>query len=110
MAEALHVTADEARFVAYTLRQLLPKGTRVWAFGSRATGKGLKPHSDLDLMLDAAGQELPLSTVAALRDAFAESDLPFSVDLIQRCEASAAFLARAEQGGRGLIPLMQDAG
>lgn len=76
----------------------LPSGARVSVFGSRATGRGLKAHSDLDLLIDSPGG-LPLATVAELREAFAESNLPFSVDLLQRCDASVEFVARIEREG-----------
>jgi predicted nucleotidyltransferase len=52
----------------------------VWAFGSRALHRA-KKHSDLDLAI--LGEDaLSLTTLAALRDAFAESDLPFRVDVV----------------------------
>ncbi|MFO0691314.1 MAG: nucleotidyltransferase domain-containing protein [Myxococcota bacterium] len=52
----------------------------VWAFGSRALFRA-KKHSDLDLAI--LGEEaLSLTALAALRDAFAESDLPFRVDVV----------------------------
>jgi uncharacterized protein len=65
----------------------LPSGARVSVFGSRATGRRLKAHSDLDLLIDGPG-ELPLAAIAELRAVFAESNLPFSVDLLERCDAS----------------------
>ena len=52
----------------------------VWAFGSRATGKA-KPFSDLDLAI-ITSKPLPLSTSAALSEAFSESDLPWKVDIV----------------------------
>ena len=97
MTELCMPTAH-ADCVRHILRTHLPTGTRVSAFGSRATGRGLKPHSDLDLLIDGPG-ELPLVTIADLREAFAESDLPFSVDLLERCDASAEFLSRIEDDG-----------
>jgi predicted nucleotidyltransferase len=52
----------------------------VRAFGSRVTG-GAKPYSDLDLALCGPAR-LPLGRLAAVREAFAESDLPIRVDVI----------------------------
>ena len=52
----------------------------VRAFGSRVTGK-TKPHSDLDIALLGPAR-LPLGRLAALREAFAESELPIRVDVI----------------------------
>ena len=87
--------ADE---VIRILQAHLPHGARVSAFGSRATGRGLKPHSDLDLLIDSP-VELPIVTLADLREALAESDLPFSVDLLDRRDASAEFISRIEAEG-----------
>ena len=50
----------------------------VWAFGSRVQGTS-RPHSDLDLVVFSTPEEGP--RIAALREAFEESDLPFRVDL-----------------------------
>lgn len=52
----------------------------VRAFGSRITGTA-KPHSDLDLALVGAGK-IDFGTMAQLKDAFSESDLPFRVDVL----------------------------
>lgn len=97
MAE-LHLPPSHADCVRRILQAHLPSGARVSVFGSRATGRGLKPHSDLDLLIDGPG-ELPLAAIADLREAFAESDLPFSVDLLERSDASAEFLSRIETEG-----------
>lgn len=52
----------------------------VRAFGSRVTGNA-KTYSDLDLVLLGPAR-LPLWRLAALREAFAESELPIRVDVI----------------------------
>lgn len=52
----------------------------VWAFGSRVAGKP-KEYSDLDLAV-RTDNKLPNGTMANLRDAFSESDLPFKVDVV----------------------------
>lgn len=55
-------------------------GREVWAFGSRARCCA-KPYSDLDLAI--MGEEaISLDTLAALNEAFAESDLPWKVDVV----------------------------
>ena len=97
MAELL-VSPEHADGVRRILWAHLPRGARVSAFGSRATGRGLKPHSDLDLLIDSP-VELPIVTLADLREALAESDLPFSVDLLDRRDASAEFISRIEAEG-----------
>ena len=97
MAE-LHLLPAQADFVRRALSSHLPRGVRVRVFGSRATGRGLKPHSDLDLLIDSP-VELPLAALANLREALAESNLPFSVDLLDRVDASTEFLSRLEREG-----------
>ena len=97
MAELL-LSPAQADCVRRILWTHLPSGARVSVFGSRATGRGLKPHSDLDLLIDSP-VELPLMAMADLREALAESNLPFSVDLLDRRDASAEFLARIEDEG-----------
>lgn len=52
----------------------------VRAFGSRVTGNP-KPYSDLDLALLGPAR-LPVVRLATLREAFAESELPIRVDVI----------------------------
>ncbi len=62
----------------------------VSAFGSRVHGNRLKPFSDLDLALPESSP-LPLDTLADLREAFAASDLPFKVDIVERAYADPGF-------------------
>ena len=97
MAELLLPPA-QADCVRRILWAHLPSGARVSVFGSRATGRGLKPHSDLYLLIDSP-VELPLMSMANVREALSESDLPFSVELLDRRDASAEFLAQLEDAG-----------
>jgi predicted nucleotidyltransferase len=97
MAE-LFLPRAQADHVRAILKAELPSGARVSVFGSRATGRGLKPHSDLDLLIDSP-IELPIMTIANLREALAESNLPLPVDLLDRKDASAEFLAQIEVEG-----------
>lgn len=61
----------------------------VWAFGSRARWTA-KPHSDLDLAVISAAP-LSLDVSAALANAFAESDLPWRVDVVDWATTSDSF-------------------
>lgn len=61
----------------------------VWAFGSRAQGTA-KPYSDLDLAVISTAP-LSLQVSAALSDAFAESDLPWRVDVVDWATTSESF-------------------
>lgn len=84
----LAVRPDELAIVLDILARHVP-GVEVWAFGSRARGTA-KPHSDLDLAV-IAGQPLPLAQGAALAEAFAESDLPWRVDIVDWATTGEAF-------------------
>ncbi|MXS81835.1 nucleotidyltransferase family protein [Nitrosomonas oligotropha] len=70
------------------LRVQVPSYT-VWAFGSRATGRA-KPYSDLDLAING-GKPLGIDLAAQLAEAFAESDLPYKVDIVDWAAASENF-------------------
>ena len=78
--QTIDMRPDHAVLVRGILKERLPKGVRVWVFGSRATCKA-KPYSDLDLALEGDGI-LPNALVNDLADAFRESDLPWKVDVL----------------------------
>ena len=82
MTQALHIDlpADDRRLVLNILCAQLPQNTKVWVFGSRATGRARR-YSDLDLAIDA-GRRLTLDETARLTEAFSDSDLPYRVDLV----------------------------
>ena len=61
------------------LQQHVPEA-KVYAFGSRVKLTA-KAHSDLDLVV-VAETEIPLGRMHLLEEAFAESDLPFRVDVL----------------------------
>ena len=67
----------------------------VWAFGSRVSGKA-KPYSDLDMVI-VTDQPVPPAVMSDLRDAFAESDLPMKVDLVDWATTSESFRRIIEQ-------------
>ena len=69
--------------------------TKVWVFGSRATGT-TKKSSDLDLAIDA-GRPLTHQERIALAEAFDESDLPYTVDVVDMQTVSKGFKAIIEQ-------------
>jgi uncharacterized protein len=88
----LILSTNHLATVRELLRHHLP-GVEVRAFGSRAGGHP-KPASDLDLMVFS---EKPLEPrrYALLADAFAESDLPFNVDVIDASTTTPSFRSRA---------------
>ena len=90
MAECppIDVRPDLWRIVSSILQKHVPQ-YEVWAFGSRAKWTA-KPYSDLDLAVITA-QPLTLDVSAALADAFAESDLPWRVDVVDWASTSESF-------------------
>lgn len=67
---------------------------RAYAFGSRVITKPgnrnrLKPHSDLDLVLE--GPPLKPEQSFTLRNAFSESDLPMRVDVVEAVDLPATW-------------------
>jgi predicted nucleotidyltransferase len=71
------------------LREWVPD-SEVWAFGSRVHQRGLKPFSDLDLVLIT---EPPLDDAygGMIKEAFSESDLPIRVDIADWSRLSDSF-------------------
>lgn len=55
-------------------------GGVVWIFGSRARGDH-REHSDLDLMVEGAGDYS--REISRIREVAEESELPYIVDLVQ---------------------------
>ncbi len=64
-------------------------GHEVRAFGSRVTGRARR-HSDLDLAV-MGSEGVSWQTLARLREAFEESDLPIVVDVIDWARCSDEF-------------------
>lgn len=98
----LHIDQRHLAAVRAILDRLAP-GLEVWAFGSRVHGRSLKPFSDLDLAIVSACP-LDVHTLEALRDAFAESDLPFRVDVVDLATAGDRFRAVVEAEHVALAP------
>jgi len=90
----LDVRPEHLAMVQDILRRHVPD-REVWAFGSRVTGKA-RGTSDLDLCVIG---EIPLSyeTSARLRYDFSESDIPYTVDVIDWATTSESFRKIIEQ-------------
>jgi predicted nucleotidyltransferase len=82
------ITDAEWSIVKDILQKFLPKET-VWAFGSRVRHTH-KPFSDLDIVV-VNDQPLSIATMAELREAFSESDLPWKVDVVDWASISDSF-------------------
>ena len=90
----IEVTASEWAIVTAILRRYV-SACPVWAFGSRAMRRA-KPYSDLDLaIITPAPMSIALS--AALAQDFADSDLPFKVDVVDWATTGEAFRKIIEQ-------------
>lgn len=84
----IDISPEQWAIVQSILQQHVPD-IAVWAFGSRAK-RMAKPYSDLDIAI-ITDQPLPLQKMAALRDAFSESDLPWKVDVVDWAATSLSF-------------------
>ena len=84
----LDISEAELGIVREKHARVVP-GRRVWAFGSRVTGRA-KKFSDLDLAV-LGDAPLPLGTMGALAEAFSESVLPWKVDVVDWATASERF-------------------
>ena len=76
MTAAIDITAGQRKTLLALLRRYIP-GVAVWAYGSRVKWTA-RPNSDLDLVAFTTPEQQPL--VSELKEALAESDLPFLVD------------------------------
>lgn len=84
---------DQLQIVRGILENLVPDKT-VWAFGSRVEG-GAKPYSDLDLAI-VSDTALSMDEIGRLREAFAESDIPFRVDIVDTASVSGKLKERIQ--------------
>ncbi len=96
MSESPHIDLrpEHWAIVRAILQKHLPQ-YEVWAFGSRVSGTA-KPYSDLDLVV-MSHQPLSLKISANLSDDFAESDLPWKVDVVDWASTRASFRAIIER-------------
>jgi predicted nucleotidyltransferase len=86
----MHLDKEQRTEVLEILKRHLPDDVRVFAFGSRVTGRNLKRFSDLDLCL-RSGQPISASVLARLGTDFEVSQLPFKVDVVDWAELSSEF-------------------
>ena len=100
--QPIDMRPDHEALVRDILLARLPKGVRVWVFGSRATWRA-KPYSDLDLALEAS-EPLPAALVDDLVDEFRESDLPWKVDVLDLNAIAPTFRAIIDKD-RVVFPL-----
>jgi len=92
----IDLKSEHRTIVQEILRQNLPVHAKVWVFGSRATGKAQR-GSDLDLAIDI-GQKLPSHLESNLHFAFEDSELPWTVDIVDmQCLPDGIFRRNVER-------------
>lgn len=97
----IDLTELQSQIVIDILKARLPD-TTIWVFGSRIKGTA-KTYSDLDLAL-ITEQPLTLRQHAELEQAFSDSDLPFTVDLVDWASCGESFKQIILQRYEVLIP------
>jgi hypothetical protein len=83
-----NLTNEQIEIVKEILKRFL-EDQKVWVFGSRIK-KICKPYADLDLVI-VSELPTPTLTIALLREAFSESNLPFKVDILDWASLSENF-------------------
>lgn len=96
-ASALQLLPRYLALVQDTLRQHLPQA-EVWAYGSRVHGDCYEA-SDLDLVArNPADLHRETPGLARVQEAFADSDLPIIVQIVDWARIPASFHAEIEAG------------
>ena len=103
MANPVDVRPDHLEIVQGILREYLPEGVKVWVFGSRANWT-TKDSSDLDLALEGENA-LSYKLLGVLKDAFEDSSLPYTVDVVDFHRISESFRPIVESQR---VPLPQE--
>lgn len=98
MKDGIDIAERDAETVRRILSSVLPPSAKVLVFGSRANWSA-KEFSDLDVAVDA-GRKLKIGELAALEDGFADSDLPYRVDVVDLKAISADFAERVLTQGK----------
>ena len=80
MTSPVDIRPDQLEIVQDILLKHLPADVKVWVFGSRANWT-TKDSSDLDLALEGESK-LSHNVLGALKDAFKDSALPYTVDVV----------------------------
>jgi type I restriction enzyme S subunit len=90
----IDLSPDHLALVKQILAGHVP-ALEVRAFGSRVTGQA-RAYSDLDLVI-VSRQKIERATLHRLEEAFAASDLPFRVDVLDWQRLSQSFRGLVEQ-------------
>lgn len=85
----IELSQQQHTYILDTLKEYLPAPCEVHAFGSRTKGRA-RNTSDLDLLITSPTKLAP-SIMAELSETFADSELPFKIDLLERHDISQDF-------------------
>ena len=102
MTSPVDIRPDHLDIVQGILREHLPGGVNVWVFGSRADWT-TKDSSDLDLALEGK-TKIERKVLSALADAFEDSNLTYTVDIVDINRVSDNF-RRIVEDQREPLPL-----
>ena len=80
-------TIEEIKTIIFSY--LNPKKDKVFLFGSRAIGDARK-FSDIDIGIKTA-KKLPSETKLAIEEAFEESNIPYTIDVVDFSQTSDQF-------------------
>ena len=103
LTSPVDIRADHLEIVQDILCTHLPAGFEVWVFGSRANWT-TKDSSDLDLAVEGVAS-LDHGVMVGLEIAFEESNLPYTVDVVDLNAVSPGF-KRIVEDQRVLLPSM----
>ena len=95
LTSPVDIRPDHLAIVRNILRAHLPTGFNVWVFGSRANWT-TKDSSDLDLAVEGPTR-LDHKTMGEIEVAFEESNLPYTVDVVDLNAVSHAFKRIVEE-------------
>lgn len=97
MNNKIDITAEQEKIIRQIFRSRLPPGVSVWVFGSRARGNA-KKYSDLDLALEHKDHvKIEPRLIFELNSDFEESDLPWTVDILDINDISSSFRQLIDQ-------------
>ncbi|MCY4524886.1 MAG: restriction endonuclease subunit S [Halobacteriovoraceae bacterium] len=85
----IDIRPDHLEIVISILKEYLPRGHKVWAYGGRARWE-TEDSSDLDLALEGKGKIKP-EILEKIQEAFEDSDLPYKVDVVDLAVVSDKF-------------------
>jgi predicted nucleotidyltransferase len=90
----IQLPSSERTIIKNILAKYIPT-VACYVFGSRVKGKA-KRYSDLDIVLKDK-QPIPLLILSNLEESFADSDLPFMVDIVDWQRINPEFQAVIEE-------------